>query len=61
MPNLYAVLSAVSAGAGYSVLPHSLCQEYLDAGRLALLLAPEEPRSTPCSSSSAPAPTPTPT
>lgn len=31
VPNLYAVLSAVDAGAGYSVLPRSLCQEYLDS------------------------------
>ncbi|MFF4833104.1 LysR family transcriptional regulator [Streptomyces sp. NPDC001315] len=43
VPNLYAVLSAVNAGAGYSVLPRSLCQEYLDAGRLTLLHDPEEP------------------
>ncbi|MFJ8110927.1 LysR family transcriptional regulator [Streptomyces sp. NPDC096132] len=43
VPNLYAVLSAVNAGAGYSVLPHSLCQEYVDAGRLVLLHEPEEP------------------
>lgn len=43
VPNLYAVLSAVNAGAGYSVLPRSLCQEYLDSGRLALLHNPEEP------------------
>ncbi len=43
VPNLYAVLSAVNAGAGYSVLPRSLCQEYLDSGRLVLLHAPEEP------------------
>ncbi|NEB03541.1 LysR family transcriptional regulator [Streptomyces sp. SID13726] len=43
VPNLYAVLSAVNAGAGYSVLPRSLCQEYLDSGRLALLHDPEEP------------------
>ncbi|MEU1338655.1 LysR family transcriptional regulator [Streptomyces sp. NPDC005827] len=43
VPNLYAVLSAVNAGAGYSVLPRSLCQEYLDSGRLTLLHAPEEP------------------
>ncbi|MEV0176611.1 LysR family transcriptional regulator [Streptomyces sp. NPDC050803] len=43
VPNLYAVLSAVNAGAGFSVLPRSLCQEYLDSGRLALLHAPEEP------------------
>ncbi|WP_217557819.1 LysR family transcriptional regulator [Streptomyces sp. GbtcB6] len=43
VPNLYAVLSAVNAGAGYSVLPRSLCQEYLDSGRLVLLHDPEEP------------------
>ncbi|MFI1033927.1 LysR family transcriptional regulator [Streptomyces sp. NPDC020951] len=43
VPNLYAVLSAVNAGAGCSVLPHSLCQEYLDSGRLVLLHASEEP------------------
>ncbi|MHA5053288.1 LysR family transcriptional regulator [Streptomyces sp. SD15] len=43
VPNLYAVLSAVNAGAGYSVLPRSLCQEYLDSGRLALLHEPQEP------------------
>ncbi len=43
VPNLYAVLSAVNAGAGYSVLPRSLCQEYLDTGRLALLHNPAEP------------------
>ncbi|MGW0861015.1 LysR family transcriptional regulator [Streptomyces sp. NPDC002611] len=42
VPNLYAVLSAVNAGAGVSVLPRSLCQEYLDSGRLALLHDPEE-------------------
>ncbi|MFJ3304805.1 LysR family transcriptional regulator [Streptomyces sp. NPDC086549] len=43
VPNLYAVLSAVNAGAGYSVLPRSLCQEHLDTGRLILLHTPEEP------------------
>ncbi|MEV6056581.1 LysR substrate-binding domain-containing protein [Streptomyces sp. NPDC052107] len=43
MPNLYAVLSAVNAGAGVSVLPRSLCQEYLDSNRLNLLHDPEEP------------------
>lgn len=43
VPNLYAVLSAVNAGAGISVLPRSLCQEYLDSGRLTLLHEPEEP------------------
>ncbi|GGY80347.1 hypothetical protein GCM10010300_25400 [Streptomyces olivaceoviridis] len=41
VPNLYAVLSAVTAGAGHSVLPRSLCQEHLDSGRLALLHEPE--------------------
>ncbi|NUS87680.1 MAG: LysR family transcriptional regulator, partial [Streptomyces sp.] len=43
VPNLYAVLSAVNSGAGYSVLPRSLCEEYLDSGRLVLLHEPEEP------------------
>ncbi|KUO02570.1 LysR family transcriptional regulator [Streptomyces caeruleatus] len=43
VPNLYAVLSAVNAGAGHSVLPRSLCQEHLDSGRLALRHDPEEP------------------
>ncbi|WP_327173822.1 LysR family transcriptional regulator [Streptomyces sp. NBC_01335] len=42
VPNLYAVLSAVNAGAGYSVLPRSLCQDHLDTGRLTLLHNPEE-------------------
>ncbi|MGW7255107.1 LysR substrate-binding domain-containing protein [Streptomyces sp. NPDC054834] len=36
------MLSAVDAGGGFSVLPRSLCQEYLDTGRLALLHDPEE-------------------
>ncbi|MFJ8537359.1 LysR substrate-binding domain-containing protein [Streptomyces sp. NPDC093591] len=39
----YTVLSAANAGAGYSVLPRFLCQEYLDSGRLALLRDPQEP------------------
>lgn len=43
VPNLYAVLSAVNAGAGYSVLPRSLCQDHLESGRLTLLHAPAEP------------------
>ncbi|MFK0286804.1 LysR family transcriptional regulator [Streptomyces sp. NPDC090499] len=43
VPNLYAVLSAVGAGAGVSVLPRSLCQDHLDSGRLVLLHDPEEP------------------
>lgn len=42
VPNLYAVLSAVNAGAGYSVLPRSLCQDHLDTGRLILLHDPQE-------------------
>ncbi|MGW2288783.1 LysR family transcriptional regulator [Streptomyces phaeochromogenes] len=43
VPNLYAVLSAVNSGAGVSVLPRSLCQDYLDDGRLVLLHEVEEP------------------
>jgi DNA-binding transcriptional LysR family regulator len=43
VPNLHAASAAVDAGAGYSVLPHSLCQESLDAGRPARLHRPEEP------------------
>ncbi|WP_107483377.1 LysR family transcriptional regulator [Streptomyces humi] len=43
VPNLYAVLSAVSAGAGVSVLPRSLCQDHLDDGRLALVHRAQEP------------------
>ncbi|MCG7208552.1 LysR family transcriptional regulator [Streptomyces arenae] len=43
VPNLYAVLSAVSAGAGVSVLPRSLCQDHLADGRLRLLHEAEEP------------------
>lgn len=39
VPSLY----AVDAGAGYSMLPRSLCQEHLDSGRLALLHEPEVP------------------
>ncbi|WP_200824706.1 LysR substrate-binding domain-containing protein [Nonomuraea solani] len=43
VPNLYAVLSAVNAGAGYSVLPRSLCDEHLASGRLVLLHDTAEP------------------
>ncbi|MFF7922362.1 LysR substrate-binding domain-containing protein [Streptomyces mirabilis] len=43
VPNLYAVVSAVTAGAGYSVLPRSLCEEHLADGRLTLLHEPVEP------------------
>jgi DNA-binding transcriptional LysR family regulator len=43
VPNLHAVVAAVAAGAGYSVLPRSLCEEHLRAGRLVLLHSPAEP------------------
>lgn len=43
VPNLYVVLSAADTGAGKSVLPRSLCPEYLDSGRPALLHEPGEP------------------
>ncbi|MBT2410396.1 LysR family transcriptional regulator [Streptomyces sp. ISL-12] len=43
VPNLYAALAAVNSGAGYSVLPRSLCREQLDSGRLVLLHSPAEP------------------
>ncbi|MFF7335133.1 LysR family transcriptional regulator [Streptomyces sp. NPDC090306] len=43
VPNLHAVVAAVTAGAGYSVLPRSLCEEHLRTGRLVLLHSPAEP------------------
>ncbi|GGL86654.1 LysR family transcriptional regulator [Streptomyces fumigatiscleroticus] len=43
VPNLHAVVAAVTAGAGYSVLPRSLCEEHLASGRLTLLHSTEEP------------------
>ncbi|PAZ09498.1 hypothetical protein CLM62_46240 [Streptomyces sp. SA15] len=43
VPNLYTVVSAVTAGAGYSVLPRSLCEDHLATGRLVLLHDPAEP------------------
>nr|WP_308113623.1 LysR family transcriptional regulator [Kineosporia corallincola] len=43
VPNLHAVVAALVAGAGYSVLPRSICQEHLDAGRLLVLDDPAEP------------------
>ncbi|WP_252342237.1 substrate-binding domain-containing protein [Rhodococcus sp. 14-2483-1-2] len=42
VPNLYAVLSAVVAGAGFSVLPRSLCRDQLHDGRLVVLVEPAE-------------------
>lgn len=43
VPNLYAVLSALTAGAGLSVLPRSLCRAHLEDGRLVVLHTPAEP------------------
>lgn len=36
-PNLHALVAAVASGAGYSVLPRSLCLEHLAAGRMVLV------------------------
>lgn len=43
VPNLHAVLAAVRAGAGFSVLPEYLCRDDLAAGRLVLLHDPPVP------------------
>lgn len=43
VPNLYAVVSAVAAGAGYSVVPQSICEAHLGDGRLVQLDHPDEP------------------
>ncbi|GJF27908.1 LysR family transcriptional regulator [Kitasatospora sp. NE20-6] len=43
VPDLRAVLAAVVAGAGITVLPRYLCAEDLAAGRLTALLAPADP------------------
>ncbi|MFB8007874.1 LysR family transcriptional regulator [Nocardia sp. NPDC056000] len=42
IPDLRAVLSAVVAGAGLSVLPRYLCARELDAGSIVTLLDPED-------------------
>lgn len=34
VPNLHAVVSAVSAGAGYSVVPRAICEDHIDDGRV---------------------------
>lgn len=34
VPNLHAVVSAVAAGAGYSVVPRAICEEHIDDGRV---------------------------
>jgi DNA-binding transcriptional LysR family regulator len=46
VPSLHAVIAAVRAGAGYSVLPRSLCEADLAAGTLVQLEEPERPRTT---------------
>jgi DNA-binding transcriptional LysR family regulator len=43
VPNLHAVLAAVRAGAGFSVLPHYLCRADIAAGRLVVLGDPQVP------------------
>lgn len=43
VPNLHAVIGAVAGGAGYSVLPKSICEEHLKDGRVVLLDDPEKP------------------
>ncbi|MFI1171584.1 LysR family transcriptional regulator [Streptomyces melanogenes] len=42
VPDLRGVLAAVTAGAGFTVLPRYLCRADLDAGRLVALLEPED-------------------
>lgn len=46
VPSLLAVIAAVRAGAGYSVLPRSLCAADLASGALVQLEEPERPRTT---------------
>jgi DNA-binding transcriptional LysR family regulator len=43
VPNLYAVVSAVAAGAGFSVLPRSLCEDHFSRNILESLHDPVEP------------------
>ncbi|MCX5435108.1 LysR family transcriptional regulator [Streptomyces sp. NBC_00569] len=43
VPDLRGVVSSVTAGAGFSVLPRYLCRELLAAGALVLLHDPEDP------------------
>ncbi|MEU3771919.1 LysR family transcriptional regulator [Streptomyces sp. NPDC032472] len=43
VPDLRAVLAAVAAGAGYSVLPRYLCEQELASGALIALHDPEDP------------------
>lgn len=43
VPNLHAVMATVAAGAGYSVVPQSVCEEHLDRGLVVPLVNPEEP------------------
>ncbi|MCL3995630.1 LysR family transcriptional regulator [Streptomyces lavenduligriseus] len=43
VPDLRGVLAAVTAGAGFGVLPRYLCQDLLESGVLVALLEPEDP------------------
>ncbi|MEU5809284.1 LysR family transcriptional regulator [Streptomyces sp. NPDC047718] len=43
VPDLRAVLAAVAAGAGYSVLPRYLCEQHLASGALTTLHDPADP------------------
>ncbi|MFI8823609.1 LysR family transcriptional regulator [Streptomyces sp. NPDC053431] len=43
VPDLRGVLAAVTAGAGFGVLPRYLCRAELASGRLVALLDPEDP------------------
>ncbi|SOE07257.1 LysR family transcriptional regulator [Streptomyces sp. Ag109_G2-15] len=43
VPDLRGVLAAVTAGAGFSVLPRYLCADLLDSGALVELVDPEDP------------------
>lgn len=43
VPNLHAVVSAVTSGAGYSVVPRELCEEHLADGRLVEMNVGQEP------------------
>lgn len=42
VPNLHDVVAALTRGAGYSVVPRSLCAEHLEAGRLVQLDDPSD-------------------
>ncbi|MGW8949572.1 LysR family transcriptional regulator [Streptomyces sp. NPDC055709] len=48
VPDLRGVLAAVTAGAGFAVLPRYLCPDELASGRLVLLHDPDEPPINTC-------------